>query len=232
MKQPIAWSRCAYCGLRHPELAVDAAARDSVVRALEGKSKSLAAVELASRVGCSQDSALACIDHWSACSRSIPLESDSSAALARVEQAFEDVPQPEHFTNYAHCDECADHDAVLRSKTRDTITRDDLGTMGWDPITFSTVEGKAYYLPALARYALLPNLWTDRDWYLPQLLWHLGYEGAGNALLQWCSPEQRAAIHRLLRQVEAARGDLLDQYGEREELASVIELWAGSECNQ
>jgi len=40
-------------------------------------------------------------------------------------QAFQDCPRPEHFTNF-HCEECAEHDDTLLSRTPDTITRQDV----------------------------------------------------------------------------------------------------------
>jgi hypothetical protein len=44
----------------------------------------------------------------------------------------------------------------------------ELGNAGWDPICFTTDEGYRYWLPALARLALLPG-----DYYVDQFLFHL-----------------------------------------------------------
>ena len=82
-----------------------------------------------------------------------------------IDQEFGMAPRPEHFTKFDHCDECAKHDRTLRSRTVKTITRADLGTLGWDPINFTTDEGWAYYFPALARFAVMPAIWRDRDRY-------------------------------------------------------------------
>lgn len=51
-------------------------------------------------------------------------------------------PKPGHFTNYQHCDECAEHDETLRSTDVDTIGLGELGNPAWDPICFCSSEGK------------------------------------------------------------------------------------------
>jgi hypothetical protein len=53
--------------------------------------------------------------------------------LAQIDAAFGDVERPEHFTDYAHCCECAEHDALLRARDRDTLCIADVGNTGWDP---------------------------------------------------------------------------------------------------
>src|SRR5215207_11413264 len=77
---------------------------------------------------------------------------------------FGAVPRPEHFTNYTHCDECWEHDELLRSRTLQTLSIEDVGSQAWNPITMATPQGFAYYLPALARLALQP-VPKDWDWY-------------------------------------------------------------------
>ena len=71
--------------------------------------------------------------------------------LSVVTQAFGECHRPEHFTNYTHCCECAEHDDLLRSRDRVTLSIADVGNAGWDPICFVTNEGFQYYLPALVR---------------------------------------------------------------------------------
>jgi hypothetical protein len=101
--------------------------------------------------------------------------------LFRIQQAFQGVQRPEHFTNYQHCDECFDHDETLRGQTPETIGLTELGNPGWDPICFISVEGFHYYLPALSRLALgqVP------EYYLDQFLFHL----------RWPPERSAPAIH-------------------------------------
>ncbi len=104
---------------------------------------------------------------------------DDAEALRAIEEAFRGSPRPEHFTDYRHCCECAEHDELLRSRDLDTLGIADVGNPGWDPICYITDEGFRYYLPALARLALAAPLEAG-GWYMPQLLFHLGYQGQGN----------------------------------------------------
>jgi hypothetical protein len=71
--------------------------------------------------------------------------------LGLVDRAFRSSPRPAHFTNFDHCGECAEHDELLRSRDRDTLTLDDVGNAGWDPLSFTSSAGVAYYMPALVR---------------------------------------------------------------------------------
>jgi hypothetical protein len=74
---------------------------------------------------------------------------------------------------------------------------DQLGMPGWDPLCFSSAEGKAYYFPTLARLSLQPPQ-HEYDWYGEQLLFHLYSGGAENEFLQSCSEQQCAAVIALL----------------------------------
>jgi hypothetical protein len=45
-------------------------------------------------------------------------------ALGILDAAFGPCPRPEHFTNDKHCEECAEHDELLRNRDRDiTLTQ-------------------------------------------------------------------------------------------------------------
>jgi hypothetical protein len=128
--------------------------------------------------------------------------------LALIDRAFRDCARPEHFTNHTHCDECSEHDDLLRSRDRDTLSMEDVGNAGWDPIAFCTPEAFAYYLPALARLTLAARDPSDA-WYGDQLLVHLERDGKRNDRWQRCTPEQRRAVAALLEHVFETQGDLI-----------------------
>jgi hypothetical protein len=73
--------------------------------------------------------------------------------LQLVEEAFAAAPRPEHFTNDTHCDECREHDELMRSRDRASLTVEDVGDT-WTPLPFLTPEGYRYYMPAMIRLAL------------------------------------------------------------------------------
>jgi len=127
--------------------------------------------------------------------------------LAQVQSAFSDVPRPEHFTDFTHCSECAEHDETLRAYTPDTIGLPELGNPGWDPICFITDAGYLYYFPAMARLAL----GVGDEYYLSQFLFHLSPDR-----FSMMSPEQRQAVALFLEHLWEL--DFADGCGDQEQL--------------
>lgn len=82
---------------------------------------------------------------------------EQEEVLTTVEEAFRSASCPEHFTNYMHCQECADHDSLLRSRDRSMLKIEDVNNPAWNPVDYLTAEGFVYYFPALARLALSSN---------------------------------------------------------------------------
>lgn len=145
--------------------------------------------------------------------------------LQRVQQAFAGCPRPEHFTNFTHCEECAEHDEVLRSRDLHTLRIEDVGNPGWDPICFIYPEGFAYYLPALARLALAePD--ERHGWYGGQLLFHLCSEGRRNERLLACTPEQRHVVVQFLQHLGETRASLADSELRSDDLSQAIGIWS------
>jgi hypothetical protein len=120
-----------------------------------------------------------------------------AAVLALVDAAFGEVLKPEHFTNFEHCEECAEHDQTLREHDRATLGLEQLGNPGWDPLCFCSSEGMAYYFPTLARLSLAKTA-DPWNWYGEQLLFHLLSGGSRNDFFQYCATTQRAAIAALI----------------------------------
>ena len=105
--------------------------------------------------------------------------------------------KPEHFTNYQHCCECAEHDETLGSHDIDSIGINELGNPGWDPICFCNAEGFLYYMPALIRLTL-DSMEKPEEFYLDQLLFHLIGDGKDNRRVSACNAEQRQFVARFL----------------------------------
>lgn len=134
-----------------------------------------------------------------------------------------EAPKPEHFTDYLHCCECAEHDETLRNGEVDSIGMDVLGSPGWDPICFASAEGKKYYVPAFVRLTLQT---IKRDCYLDQFLFHLEGDGPGNDFYAACTRKQRQFIAGFIVY-------LIEHYPEEVETAfctddalRVHEMWA------
>jgi len=145
-------------------------------------------------------------------------------ALATLHAAFSDCGRPDHFTDFTHCRECAEHDELLRSRDRETLRIEDVGNPGWDPLCFTSADGLAYYMPALGRLAL-DDPAGDVDWYVPQLLFHLTYQDGSNRILAAASRAQRQAVATLLRHIAGTRVELCERWSCREDLLAATELW-------
>jgi len=134
-----------------------------------------------------------------------------------------DVPKPEHFTNYKHCEECAEHDETLINSDIDTIGLDELGKPGWNPICFCSEEGQKYYLPAFIRLSL--ETMSD-DFYFGQFLFHLEYDGENNKLVNSCSQAQRNYIASFLQYAIENYSSEIEQNSYDNEVLRAHEIWS------
>lgn len=106
------------------------------------------------------------------------------------------VGKPDHFTDFQHCSECAEHDETLLGNSIDQIGLEQLGNPGWDPMCFCSAEGIESYFPALVRLSLETT--EKNEFYFEQLLFHLEYGGEDNRFLQHCSQIQKEFVASFL----------------------------------
>lgn len=140
-----------------------------------------------------------------------------------IDAAFGAVEKPEHFCKL-HCEECEEHDRLLRQRDRTTITIEDVGNPGWDPISFISPEGMAYFMPALARLAL-SNPTREYSWYGDQLIFHLKHGGASNPFLNFCNPMQRNAIGNFLIEMQRFGRSIENRLSVPEGVVQAFDLW-------
>jgi hypothetical protein len=145
--------------------------------------------------------------------------------LDLIERVFGGAPRPEHFADYTHCCECAEHDELLRARDVTSLSFADVGNPGWDPLCFISAEGFCYYFPALARLALDGH---GANWYVDQLLFHLGYGGTENRHLLFFSQPERDTVLTLLQHINLSRAEELKEDLSNDELQEVIRLWGGT----
>ena len=122
--------------------------------------------------------------------------------LRRLRDAFPEQMRPVDFTNRAHCDECEEHHQTLAGKSQITLTREDLGQPGWDPITFATEEGYLYYMPSFCRVVMDC---VGENCYLEQFLDQMN----GNRI-EGMNPLQSSAVHDFLCFLRLSRAESLD----------------------
>jgi hypothetical protein len=151
--------------------------------------------------------------------------STDAEVIAAIDASFGAVGKPDHFTNYQHCEECAEHDETLRSHDRDTLRLEHVNNPGWDPLCFCSVEGKAYYMPTLVRFALAPPT-EGYHWYGDQLLFHLAGSDEDNAFYEYCNAAQRQAVCQLLAHFVEARSIQVERSLSADELLRTHERWS------
>ena len=133
------------------------------------------------------------------------------------------IPKPEHFTNYKHCNECAEHDETLLNHSVDSISLLELGNPGWDPVCFCSDEGKKYYMPAFIRLSIET---MGNKFYFGQFLFHLEGDGNENSLFQSCNFEQRKFISDFVEYLITKYPAEINFNGYENETFKVHEIWS------
>ena len=138
------------------------------------------------------------------------------------------VPKPEHFTDYRHCCECAEHDETLLAFDVDSIGLEQLGNPGWDPLCFSSPEGMIYYMPALVRL-IVDTIDSPTQSYLDQMLFHLIKDGPRNSLVSACNEEQRKFIAQFLEYLISEHTEQIgDEAFATDDILRAHEIWSQS----
>jgi hypothetical protein len=148
-----------------------------------------------------------------------------SEVLREIDLAFGDLPRPDAFTDHPGCCECAEHDALLQDRERETLSIDDVGSQAWNPITMCTPQAFAYWFPALARLALDPAP-EGRDWYGYIILYELRWDGPRNVRWQECTLEQRRAVTLLLEHLFETRSREIALHNCGTELLEALDIWS------
>jgi len=147
------------------------------------------------------------------------------ALLSWLERQFDGQARPAHFTDFAHCAECAGHDERLQACNPANLDLEDVGYAAFDPFCVAVPASFTYFFPALARLALSPPS-AEHGWYGAQLLFHLSPARRGNGFFDACSPAQRAAVARFLRHLLETRAALAAGDGVTEALLDCYALWS------
>ncbi len=141
--------------------------------------------------------------------------------LEEAIELFGNTPRPEHFTDYTHCCECAEHDETLSRESIETLSCEHVRP-GWDPLCFISPEGFQYYFPALVRLALEGS---GESYFLDSLVFHLELDGKANARFQQFTSEQRAYVVKLLSYLVETRAAEIDENLDTDALFRTIEIW-------
>lgn len=148
--------------------------------------------------------------------------------LAGIAREFAGIARPTHFTDFAHCAECAAHDERLQACAPSNLGLEDVAYAAGDPFCVTKPAGFLYFFPALARLALAPPS-GEHGWYGAQLLFHLAPARRENGFFDACSPAQRAAVARFLRHLLDTRASLAGEDGVTGMLLDTYGLWAAAQ---
>ena len=135
------------------------------------------------------------------------------------------VPKPDHFTNYNHCCECAEHDQTLITFDVDSIGLEQLGNAGWDPLCFCSSDGLIYYMPALIRL-VVDNVDDPGRSYLDQLLFHLILDGSGNRLVTACTKQRRKFIAEFLEHLITNHSEQVETICAQDDILKAHQIWS------
>jgi hypothetical protein len=149
------------------------------------------------------------------------------SVLNDIDLAFGNCERPVYFTDVNHCCECREHHEELSEHPTMELRRSNLGSAAWDPICFTSAQGKAHLFPILARYSMAPSFWPEYDWYGTQLVFHLTSGGQYNEFWQSCDAEQRLAVVRMIEWIIEHRKDEIDLYLDDHDWLAAWQLWAG-----
>ena len=134
--------------------------------------------------------------------------------LENLYLAFESRRKPSHFTDFNHCEECRVHDETLRKFSRANISFKELGNLAWNPISFSTIDGFLYYLPALARL----SLGQGDEYFADQFIIHVD----NNERLQAMTKNEQKVLKTFMIAVREKLGDDFEFRADLEDWQSLI----------
>jgi hypothetical protein len=147
--------------------------------------------------------------------------------LAIIDQAFGSCRRPESFiVDWEASKECSEYEKRLRARSVETLTRNDVGDIGRDPLNFISPEGFLYFFPALARLALQEPAGNGSTWFGERLPAYLTNNLSKNKHLKACNEAQKRAVVTLLDHLKRTRFSHFDEWVGREDLRIALEIWS------
>lgn len=127
--------------------------------------------------------------------------------------------RPNFFTEENPLLESFDHNETLLKFNVDSITIEELGNQGWDPICFINDEGYLYYFPAFIRLCVNSN---EEDYYIGQFLFHITYEGLENERVRLFNKDQKFFFKKFLIYLYNEKTDLIQLYGDEDYIENAL----------
>lgn len=145
-----------------------------------------------------------------------------SRILDRFNAGFAGIPRPGHFTNYAHCEECAEFNRFFQSFDQRSMTLEQFEATdcNWESICFLTPEGFRYWLPVFVRMGVSDH--PKADYFLERLItFHL--IDPSDHQLSMLNEQQVRLIAHLTEAIVIDLLPIFDDVGQ--ELPAVAKKW-------
>ncbi len=143
--------------------------------------------------------------------------------LDQADAAFAGVSRPDRFY-HCDCDECRRYDEILRAKTPDTLSAEDL-PMEDCPMSGVSPEGFRYYLPAMIRVALSDEGGEFLSFLVPLYLSSLIRKGHRRHV-DILNTAQKYAVRDFVFHARATRGQTFGDFlVSRKVLDRAVDLW-------
>lgn len=145
--------------------------------------------------------------------------------LKSLNDAFGSSPRPKFFNKFIYDDkEFKEHDDLLQKRNKSSLTRSDLGSVGWNPVSTMNVAGWRYWLPTLGKIAIGFDR-GDRGLFMSDFLIYLGNPRENETFID-LTKNERTAIYEFLEK----SSDLVKKKMEPEveflyDLLPVIQQW-------
>ena len=136
-----------------------------------------------------------------------------ATTLEEIKKMFAAESRPEAYTDYNHCEECADHNETLKNYDRYALPLEELNNPGWDPICFVTPEAFRYLFPRLCELAY----GEGNEYYLGQFLFHLENN------VDLLTKAEKEKVYELLVDIYSKNSDEIDANFDKSDIDRVSE---------
>ena len=122
------------------------------------------------------------------------------------------------------CLECRDHEKILKKTTRETLSPEIIGPVGYSPLPNMNPAAMAYFLQKLIELAVMKSNDWDGDPFLVRFI-NLVLEGPNNEQFSLLNKEQKKLILQTLDYLKSEYAEIIEYECWDEDLDEAIGNW-------
>lgn len=149
---------------------------------------------------------------------------DTAEIIKQSYDAFSSFKRPKHFTNYKHCEECAEHDETMLSCQLSNLGPNEVGQPCWSPLPFLTEKALGYVMPRLIELAVSNSPNKDGDSFIFDFLLTITPNKKHDRFASY-NKDQCDCIRNALQYIYTDLHDVSVEGCFEEELKNAIKLW-------